>query len=221
MGRNPVMEEYIKRVYLLEERYSRRVRTTEIAEAVDRTQASVTHMVQKLDAQGFADYEEYNGVILTEAGEAIALELIRKHRLLETFLAEQLGVAWPDVHEEADRLEHHISDEFTDRLADLLGNPRNDPHGEPIPTSALTFPAEIPENDLTDCEVGDARVVDQIPYRQPAVREYLFENEIDPGTTIEIDEISPVGLVTITNKKTGFSISIPDRVARRINVRSP
>jgi len=139
MERTPVIEEYIKRVYQLEQKYSRRVRTTEIAEAVDRTQASVTHMIQKLDDEGFVHYEEYKGVTVTEAGKEIALELTRKHRLLETFLTEQLGVAWPDVHEEADRLEHYISNEFTNRLADLLGNPRKDPHGEPIPNSDLTF----------------------------------------------------------------------------------
>lgn len=221
MERSPVIEEYIKRVYQLEQEHSRRVRTTEIAEAVDRTQASVTHMIQKLDDGGFVDYKEYKGATVTEAGEEIALELIRKHRLLETFLTKQLGVAWPDVHEEADRLEHHISDRFADRLADLLGNPRKDPHGEPIPDSNLTFSAEASEVELTDCEVGDVRVVDQVPHHQPEVREYLFEHDIEPGTTIEIDEITPVGLVTFTNQKTDCSVSIPDRVARQIKIRPP
>ena len=221
MERSPVVEEYIKRVYQLEKEYSRRVRTTEIAEAVDRTQASVTHMIQKLDDGGFVDYKEYKGATVTETGDEIALELIRKHRLLETFLTEQLGVAWPDVHEEADRLEHHISDEFTDRLADLLGNPRKDPHGEPIPNSDLTFSTEASEIGLIDCEVGDVRVIDQVPHQQPEIREYLFENGIDPGTTIEIDENPPVGLVTFTNQETDCSVSIPDRVARQIKVRPP
>lgn len=221
MERSPVMEEYIKRVYQLEQEHSRRVRTTEIAGAVDRTQASVTHMIQKLNGGGFVDYEEYRGVTVTEAGEEIALEVVRKHRLLETFLMERLGVAWPDVHEEADRLEHHISDEFTDRLADLLGNPRKDPHGEPIPNSDHTFSTEASEIGLIDCEVGDVRVVDQVPHHQAEIREYLFENNIDPGTTIEIDEILPVGLVSFTIQETGCSVSIPDRVARQVKVRPP
>ncbi len=221
MDENPVAEEYVKRVYQLEQEYSRRVRTTEIADAVDRTQATVSSMIQKLDEEGFLEYRQYKGVTVTEAGEEIALRLVRKHRLLETFLTEQLGVAWPDVHEEADRLEHHVSDEFTDRLADLLGNPRKDPHGEPIPDSDLTFSTEASEIGLIDCEVGDVRVIDQVPHHQPEIREYLFENDIDPGTTIEIDEISPVGLVTFTNQETDCSVSIPDRVARQIKVRPP
>ena len=220
MLHSPVIEEYIKQLYQLEQKHSRRIRTTEVAEAVDRTEASVSNMIQKLDDKGYADYKQYNGVILTEAGTEIALEVVRKHRLLETFLAEQLGVAWPDVHEEADRLEHHISTEFTDRLADLLGNPRKDPHGEPIPASDLTFPTEASETGLTDCEVGDIRIIDQVPHRQPAIREYLFENDIDPGTAVEIEEIAPVGLVTITNQQTDHAVSIPDRVARQIKVRS-
>jgi len=221
MERNPAVEEYIKEVYQLEQAVSRRVRTAEIAEAVDRTQASVTHMIQKLDEGGFVDYEEYQGVTLTEPGERVALELVRKHRLLETFLAERLGVPWPDVHEEADRLKHHISDEFADRLADLLGNPRKDPHGEPIPDSGLTFSTEPSKIRLIDCEVGDVRVIDQVPHHQPKIREYLFENNIDPETTIEIDEISPVGLVTFRHQETGYSVSIPDSVARQIKVRPP
>lgn len=221
MERNPVMEEYIKRVYQLEQEHARRVRTSEIAEAVERTRASVTHMIQKLDDGGFVDYTEYKGVTVTQAGADVALELIRKHRLLETFLTERLGVAWPNVHEEADRLEHHISDSVTDRLADLLGNPRTDPHGEPIPDADLALPTETSDVRVLDCDVGDLRVVDQVPHRQPAIREYLFENAIEPGTTIEIDEISPVGVVTLTNHETDCGISIPNHVARRITVSSP
>lgn len=219
MERNPAMEEYIKELYQLERDLSRRVRTTEIAEAVDRTQASVTHMIQKLDDRGLVDHEEYRGVTLTDPGERVALELVRKHRLLETFLAERLGVPWPDVHEEADHLEHHVSDEFADRLADFLGNPQMDPHGDPIPTSDLQFPAEPTETVLADCTPGERCAVDQVPHHSPTDREYLFENNIDPGTTLVVDEIAPVGLVTVTNLDTGCAVSIPDRVARQLKIR--
>lgn len=220
MDRTPVMEEYIKQVYQLEQGYSRRVRTTELAEAVDRTQASVTHMIQKLDEKGFVDYEEYKGVTVTELGETIALKAVRKHRLLETFLAEQLGIPWPDVHEEADRLEHHISNEFADRLAELLGNPRTDPHGDVIPDAELRLPDETSGTGLTDRDPGEPLVVDQVPHQQSTVCEYLFENDINPETTIEIDEIAPVGIVTITNHETDHTVSIPNRIARQIKVRS-
>lgn len=220
MTTNPVMEEYVKRIYQLEQEHSRRVRTTELADAVDRTQASVTHMIQKLDGEGFVEHEQYKGVSVTERGERLALTLIRRHRLLETFLAEQLDVPWAEVHEDADRLEHHISDDFADRLADLLGNPRTDPHGDPIPDSELAFPDDPSETVLTNCTPGDLLVVDQVPHHQSDVRDYLFENDIDPGSTIEIQEITPVGLVTITNHETDCTVSVPERVARQIRVRS-
>lgn len=219
MEYSPTMEEYAKHVYQLEQEHSRRVRTVELAEAVDRTEASATHMIQQLDDEGLVAYREYRGVSATERGERLALRLVRNHRLIETFLVEQLSMPWSEVHEEADRLEHHISEEFADRLAELLGNPRTDPHGDPIPDAELTMPDDHPGTELTDCDPGDTLVVEQVPHHQSAAREYLFEHSIDPGSEIELVATEPVGLVRIRHHETDRIVSIPDRVARQITVR--
>ena len=218
MELSPVTEEYLKTVYQLERDLSRRVRTTEIAETTGRTQPSVSHMVQKLDDEGLVDYTKYNGVRVTESGTAAALSVLRKHRLVETFIAEQLGAPWPEVHEEADRLEHHISGEFTDRLAAFLGNPQTDPHGDPIPDADLQLPDEQSRMELTDCRPGETLAVETVPDHDPDVQQYLFENNIDPGSTIVVDTVSPVGLLTVSIDTTGRSVAIPDHIARRITV---
>lgn len=219
MDLDPVTGEYVKTVYQLEAELSRQIRTTEIAEAIDRTRASVSHMIQKLDDRGLVDYTQYKGVTVTESGEAVALNLVRKHRLVETFLTETLDVSWADVHEEADRLEHHISDEFADRLAAFLGYPQTDPHGDPIPDADLCIPAGPSKTELIDCNTADTLVIEQVPHRQADVREYLFQNDIGPGSTIVVDEIAPVGLVTVTVETTDQNVSIPDHIARQIKVR--
>lgn len=219
MDQPRTVEEYTKEIYQLEQDHGRRVQTAELAEAVDRSQASVTHMLQQLDEAGLVDYQEYHGATVTDDGTDLALSLMRKHRLLETFLTEQLELPWPEVHEEADRLEHYISDIFTDRLAARLGNPDKDPHGDPIPDEELTLAAEASGTDLVDCAVGEVCVIDQVPHHHTDIREYLFANNIDPGTTIEVTAVADVGLVTVTNRDTDEQVSVPDRVARQITVR--
>ncbi|QIN80383.1 metal-dependent transcriptional regulator [Rubrobacter marinus] len=109
--------------------------TKEISGRLSVAPASVTNMLGRLREKGYVDYERYRGASLTEEGRAEALRLVRRHRLIETFLLEHLGYSWQDVHEEAERMEHVVSDDFTERLADFLGHPGRDPHGAPIPTA--------------------------------------------------------------------------------------
>jgi DtxR family Mn-dependent transcriptional regulator len=128
-------EDYLKAIYeRLED--SGRVTTSALAERLNVAPASVTEMVQKLARMQppLVDYERHRGVSLTEAGRKIALEVIRHHRLIELYLAEALGYGWHEVHAEAERLEHVISEEFEDKIAAALGDPERDPHGDPIPT---------------------------------------------------------------------------------------
>lgn len=113
------------------------VTTTDIARAMDVSAASVTGMIKRLDRMKLVVHESYKGVTLTEAGEKIALEIIRHHRLLETYLREILGYSWEKMHDEAEHLEHHISEDFEERIDALLGYPTHDPHGHPIPTQDL------------------------------------------------------------------------------------
>jgi DtxR family transcriptional regulator, Mn-dependent transcriptional regulator len=107
--------------------------TKEVAERLTVAPASVTNMFVRLGRMGLVEYERYHGATLTESGYAEALRLVRRHRLIETFLVERLGYRTQDVHEEAERMEHAVSDAFTDNLASLLGHPARDPHGNPIP----------------------------------------------------------------------------------------
>ena len=135
------MEDYLKAIYELSSQApSSRVSTSQLAEHMSCTPASVTNMLQKLSSLLLVRYVPYRGVTLTEAGERIALEVLRHHRLIELYLAEILGYSWDQVHDEADQLEHVISEEFEDRIDAALGYPARDPHGAPIPTKDGQIP---------------------------------------------------------------------------------
>lgn len=127
------VEDYLKTIYKIEDEEGS-ASTTEIARRLDVAPASVTSMVKRLADMGMVDYKSYQGAQLTDAGRKIALEIIRHHRLLETYLREIMGYSWHKMHEEAEHLEHHISEEFEDKIDQLLGYPTHDPHGDPIPT---------------------------------------------------------------------------------------
>ena len=127
------VEDYLKTIYKIEEQEGS-ASTTEIARRLDVAPASVTSMVKRLAEMGMVDYKSYQGAQLTDAGRKIALEIIRHHRLLETYLREIMGYSWDKMHEEAEHLEHHISEEFEDKIDQLLGYPTHDPHGDPIPS---------------------------------------------------------------------------------------
>ena len=123
--------DYVKAIW--EVAGSEAASTKEVADRLSIAPPSVTNMFTRLREMGLVEYERYHGASLTQAGRAEALRLVRRHRLIETFLMQHLGYSWQDVHGEAERLEHAVSDEFTDRLAQLLGHPARDPHGDLIP----------------------------------------------------------------------------------------
>src|SRR3712207_6147283 len=127
--------DYLKAIWELSEEGAAEgaASTNDVAERLSLSAASVSNMFGRLREMGLAEYERYRGATLTEEGRAEALRLLRRHRLIETFLLEYLGYSWEEVHEEAESLEHAVSDEFTERLAKFLGHPGRDPHGDPIP----------------------------------------------------------------------------------------
>src|ERR671919_824564 len=127
--------------------------TKGVADRLSVSSASVTNMFGRLQGMGLALYEPYRGASLTRRGRAEALRLVRRHRLIETFLLEHLEYSWEDVHEEAESLEHAVSDEFTERLAELLGHPARDPHGDPIPAADGTLVLES-SKPLSEAQVG-------------------------------------------------------------------
>ena len=153
-----VAQDYMKQIYLLERRDGK-ASTSALAEAMGVSAASATAMVKKLASLGLVDHSRYHGVTLTPAGEKVALEVVRHHRLLEVYLTQTLGLSWDRVHSEAERLEHVLSEELEAEIDRVLGYPATDPHGDPIPTPDLVIAAE-PAHRMAELEPGQALVPD-------------------------------------------------------------
>jgi DtxR family transcriptional regulator, Mn-dependent transcriptional regulator len=180
------IEDYLKCIYDICVT-SERASTTQIAEALNITPASVTGMIKKLASTRppLVDYQKHHGVALTPEGEKIALEIVRHHRLLEMFLHQILGYNWDEVHSEADRLEHVISEDFEERVAAALGHPRHDPHGDPIPGRDLSLP-ESPSMNLMQLLPGHRAVIHRVRDTDSALLRYLYGRGIVPHITIEV-----------------------------------
>ncbi len=212
---SPVMEDYLKAIYKLQLEHDGRVSTSSIAEVMDVTPPTVTSMLEKLEARELIDREKYAGVRLTPEGEQVALEVIRHHRLLETFLTEHLDFDWSDVHDEADRLEHHISEELERRVASRLEDPTVDPHGAPIPSADLK-PLEMrPGKTLTAFDPGTTVEVRQVSDHDREILDYLADHGIVPGERLTIVEIAPFGMVTVETTA-GESVSLPEDIAATV-----
>lgn len=186
-----VIEDYLKTIYVLTAS-GERASTNQIAERMEVTPASVTNMIQKLaeTEPPLLEYRKHRGVKLTPEGERNALEIIRHHRLLEMFLHQTLGYSWDEVHEEADRLEHVISEEMEERIAASLGNPQFDPHGDPIPTRELHLP-ETDEVALSQLRPPQEARVKRVSDSDPELLRHLSEMGIEPASNISILEYSP------------------------------
>lgn len=177
------VEDYLKTIYTLQGEGA--ASTSDIARAMDVSSASVTNMVKRLATMGFVEYESYKGVTLTRAGEKIALEIIRHHRLLELYLKEMMGYSWEKLHEEAEHLEHHISEEFETKIEEMLGYPTHDPHGDPIPTRDGKIAATA-NNPLADADLGCALMVHRVSDHDPDLLTYLEDIGLMPRATLEI-----------------------------------
>lgn len=185
------VEDYLKAIYELSLE-DERASTTKLAEMLSVTPASVTGMVQKLAGMEspLIDYQKHRGVSLTPDGMHVALEIVRHHRLLEMFLQEKLGFTWDEVHDEADRLEHVISEGFEDRIASELGNPAFDPHGDPIPTPDLQVPPAI-GLPLSEVEPVRRATVRRVRDSDPDLLRYLSQLGLVPDAELEVLERSP------------------------------
>jgi DtxR family transcriptional regulator, Mn-dependent transcriptional regulator len=184
------IEDYAKAIYALEQRSDGAVTTTALAERLHVTPASASAMVKRLNELGFVTHEPYRGVLLTDKGRAVALEVLRHHRLLELYLAESLGVPWDRVHDEAEVLEHVLSEELEELIAAKLGDPTHDPHGDPIPTRELKVPIEETSS-LAVLEKGDRGVFVRVSDSDPEMLRYLSGNGITPGKRFEVVERMP------------------------------
>jgi DtxR family transcriptional regulator, Mn-dependent transcriptional regulator len=184
------IEDYAKAIYSLAQQGDGTVATNALADRLGVTPASVSAMVKKLDERGLVRHVRYRGVALTPAGERVALEVMRHHRLLETYLAEHLGVPWDRVHEEAELLEHVLSEYLEGRIAAKLGHPTHDPHGDPIPTASLEMPTEETKR-LSDLVPGDRGRFVRVSDSDPAMLRYLDERGVCLGDELEVLERQP------------------------------
>jgi DtxR family Mn-dependent transcriptional regulator len=179
------VEDYAKAIYALARRSGATVSTNELAARLDVTPGSVSAMVKKLAERGLVEHVPYRGVQLTEDGERVALEVLRHHRLLELYLFEHLDVPWDRVHEEAEALEHVISEDLEARIAAKLGNPTHDPHGDPIPDEELRID-EGATRALADLQPGDRGRFVRVSDSDPAMLRYLDARGVRLGDEFEV-----------------------------------
>ncbi len=190
--RSPAIEDYCKAIYTLETRTEEPVPTSALAERLELTSGSVSGMLRKLDELGLISHVPYRGVRLTPEGRRVALEVIRHHRLLELYLAEALHMPWDRVHDEAEVLEHVLSDELEELIAAKLGHPTIDPHGDPIPSADLEL-NEHPTRSLESLAPGDEGTFVRVSDSDPAMLRYLAEQGVLPGGRISVLERQPFG----------------------------
>lgn len=190
------VEDYLKAIYRLSP-HGRTASTSEIAQRLELSPASVSGMVKRLSEQGLLEHVPYKGVQLTADGRRAALRMLRRHRLIEAYLVAFLGYTWDTVHDEAERLEHAVSDTLVERMAAVLGNPTVDPHGDPIPTSDgdIDEPAGMP---LSDVPAGASAVIRQVEEGQPDRLRYIASLGLRPGVRVSVVDRQPFqGPVTI------------------------
>jgi DtxR family Mn-dependent transcriptional regulator len=188
--RTSAVEDYAKAIYGLELRASDPVTTNALAERMGVTPGSASAMVKRLGELGLAEHRPYHGVSLTDQGKRVALEVIRHHRLLELYLVESLGVPWDRVHQEAEVLEHVLSEELEELIAAKLGDPTHDPHGDPIPTREL----QIDERSTTSLQAlnpGDHATFTRVSDSDPEMLRFLAQRGIAPGEDLEVIDKQP------------------------------
>ena len=192
--------------------------TNKLSERLSVSPASVSSMLLRLPKMGLADYEPYHGASLTERGRREALRLVRRHRLIETFLLEQLGYPLTDLHEEAERLEHVVSDEFTERLAQLLGHPKRDPHGDPIPAADGTLEPDD-SSPLGEAGVGGRVRISKVSDESTPVLDYLGERGLVPGRLLTVREVRHLDGVVTVEDEGGETHALGEPLTRAVYVR--
>jgi DtxR family transcriptional regulator, Mn-dependent transcriptional regulator len=188
--RSPAVQDYAKAIYALERRDGEAVSTNALADRLGVTPASASGMVKRLGELGLVEHQPYHGVSLTEAGRQVALEVMRHHRLLELYLVQTLGVPWDRVHQEAEVLEHVLSEELEELIAAKLGNPTHDPHGDPIPTRELTI-EEGSTQSLQSLKTGTRGTFVRVSDSDPEMLRFLAERGIAPGDQLEVVDKQP------------------------------
>jgi DtxR family Mn-dependent transcriptional regulator len=210
------IEDYTKAVYALAQHGEGTVSTTALAERLGVSPGTVTAMLKRMAEMRLVVHQPYHGVELTAAGEQLALEVIRHHRLIESYLSEALGMSWDRVHDEAEILEHYISEELEERIATALGDPERDPHGDPIPDRELAVASEdgVP---LAELDEGSEGIFARVSDQDPEMLRYLDERRIRPGARLEVTGRQPFGGPLVV-RVAGAEHSIGEGLAARMLV---
>lgn len=209
------VEDYLKAVYSLNER-GKAAGTSELARALEIQPASVSGMIRRLAEDGLLEHEPYRGVRLTRQGHREALKILRRHRIIETFLVQRLGYPWDDVHEEAERLEHAASETLIDRMADALGNPATDPHGAPIPTRGGEID-RTPSRSLDEVLPGTRVLVRSVPDNNRERLRYCKAVGLVPGARVTVSDADGDALAVVVGAGSE-PVRIEGTVARRVTV---
>ena len=200
---SPTEQNYIKQIYTLSDGNHQNVLTSDLAAAIKIKAATATDMLSRLSDKKLVDYEKYYGARLTDKGKQVALNIIRKHRLWEVFLSVKLGFSWDEVHEMAEELEHATNDELSNRLEQFLGNPKTDPHGDPIPNRK----GEIEKQKtirLSETGQDDTVEIRSVEDQNPALLKFLSKHKLTPGARLLVKEINQYDSsleVKVNNKK--------------------
>ena len=222
---SPAMEDYLRAIWDLGGgAEGQPVATTPLARRLEVAPASVTGMIKRLAGLGLVEHERYAGARLSSLGERVALEIIRHHRIIETYLAEALGVGWDEVHDEAHRLEHHISDQLGERMAAALGYPQRDPHGAPIPPSEGPF-VRTAYRRLSEALPGEALVVREVADEDAAILRRLDALGLRPDARLRVlavdaDRIETGGdpAAALTLEIDGRELRVPAELAVAVSV---
>jgi len=211
------VENYLKAIW--ESAEAGAASTKVVADKLSISSASVSNMFARLQEMGFVEYEPYHGASLTERGRLEALRLVRRHRLIETFLLEHLNYSWEEVHEEAERLEHAVSDGFTERLAEFLGHPVHDPHGGPIPAADGTLESDD-SFPLNEAAVGQRVRISRVVDEEAAALTFLEEHGLMPGRLLEVKEARALDAIVTVEDEDGKTRTLGAPLAALVLVRS-
>jgi DtxR family Mn-dependent transcriptional regulator len=216
------IEDYVKVIYGFTEWQDKPITSSQLAQRLGVANSSVSEMVRKLKDQGLVDHKPYSAITLTAAGIRLALSMVRRHRLIETYLVQELGYRWDEVHDEAELLEHAVSDTFIERMAAKLGDPQRDPHGDPIPTAdgAVLMPeAHL----LAELDTGHTGRITRISDENPDLLRYLSAEGIDLDADVQVMGRKPFGgalVVRISNAGKTHDFDLADEVTAALWVHS-
>lgn len=214
----PKMEDYLRHLYRLEQETDGRVSTSAIAGRLDVTQATVSSMLDTLSDRGLIERERYRPVRLTSEGKERALEVIRRHRLVETMLSELFDYTISEVDAEADILEHHLSTRLCRAIEQELDMPETDPHGDPIPDTHLNIPRAKDTTSLNEGTESSCVEVVRILIQDDETLDYLISTGIEPSARFRLEKKTSIGMVTITSSDTEQRTSLPREIASHILV---